>query len=208
MAEIQHLFASLVYVEQLDLDDSVVENLKNEEWKRNGNNNAYMSVSNQIHTLEKYKDLMSTIDSHVHIFARDYHKIKDECTFGCSASWINLHKPKDWAAEHFHPNSFISGVLYLDVPYGTGDITFHSNMYLDHCFGPFWNPPLEEHTLHNSSQVHLKPGKGTLILFSSTLKHSVPWNRTDDKERYSFAFDYVPVGKITTYENSITISNN
>ena len=204
MANIELLFPTVLYVDKIDLTDDLIESLKSESLKRTGKNNGWFTDTN-LQKKRKYRRLISQIDNHVEIYCKDVMKMRRDIKFSCCGAWANVHDPGDWAHDHYHPNSFISGVLYLDIPVGSGPITFSENSYRTNNFGPFFFMDYEEFNPLNASNVEFMPERGTIYLFPSTLVHSVSQNATNQR-RYSFAFDYMPTGKLKTANNEITIS--
>ena len=72
-------------------------------------------------------DLKKLILEQVNIFTTNYLKVVD-AEFYFLNSWINKHYPKDWAQDHMHENSILSGVYYLNTPKDAGGIVFVKGM--------------------------------------------------------------------------------
>ncbi|MGB0903241.1 hypothetical protein, partial [Halocynthiibacter sp.] len=104
------LFPTIAYKEQIEIPDSVVAAYKEEKLYRNGHNNGWMSSVGK-HKDEKYAPLISIIDKHVENYLK-YLNLHQRVK--CCGAWINMHNNKDWAQEHYHQNSMISGIVYLD----------------------------------------------------------------------------------------------
>lgn len=107
-----------------------------------------------------------------------------------SQSWISHKHPGQQHTIHTHSNSLISGVLYYGgTPQDESpQIDFHNKFILDSPTRPQYSPPLNQ---YSSSNFSLIPHPGMLILFPSSLLHSVPENTTN-KIRKSLAFNIVP----------------
>ena len=104
-------------------------------------------------------------------------------------SWFSYLKEGMQHGEHHHPNSFLSGVFYLDV--NPGDLLmFHKNEAHESV-----KPHYEKETPWNQvvHRCYLKPGD--LLIFPSYSKHSVPYV-TPGKDRISLAFNAFMSGKI------------
>lgn len=95
-------------------------------------------------------------------------------------SWINISEKNQSHHPHKHPNSFISGVLYL---MGEDEVIsfFKSNFRMIQITPQKW-------TKYNSNQWDLPVSKGDIIFFSSDLEHSVPKNK-NDQIRASLSFN-------------------
>ena len=50
--------------------------------------------------------------------------MKFDGKFFVHRSWVLEQKTGHWSHKHTHPNSILSGVMYLDVPEGSGEIQF------------------------------------------------------------------------------------
>lgn len=117
-------------------------------------------------------------------------------TFKMTQSWINVAQKGEAHHRHAHPNSLISGCLYLSADRDIDKIIFYRD-----------NPPAihimqREMTVYNSDIWHIMVGAGDLIFFPSCLPHSVPPNERDEK-RISLAFNVFADG-ILGGENSST----
>ena len=126
----------------------------------------------------------------------------DEWTF--SQTWVTWKEPGQQHVPHTHPNSVISGVFF----YGYGEektpaITFHKHDYQ----GTGQSIMLREKSVKNPPQFAWKtftmPYKpGTLLLFPSHFRHSVPINKTK-YTRKSVSMNIVPKGMLGD-PNSLT----
>ena len=63
---------------------------------------------------------------------------KNPVQFFVTQSWLNYTKPGEYHHTHEHPNSILSGVLYIDADWENDKIVFHrANRYqlkYDHSF--------------------------------------------------------------------------
>jgi uncharacterized protein (TIGR02466 family) len=122
------------------------------------------------------------------------------CTsYKFSQSWISLKSPGHHHKLHTHPNSIISGVIYYgeylpDTPL----INFHkptSNIvgHLENNLISIpHSSPLPSSSLPYVGNIYpFTPTPGDIIMFHSSLPHSVPKNTTN-KVRKSLAFNIVP----------------
>ena len=108
-------------------------------------------------------------------------------------SWINLNKPGQSHPEHYHGNSFISGVFYIlsDEKEGA-PICFKSELHKSN-FSILTVPKnifLKYYPCTAASYFYPST-PGQLILFSSTTTHSVPTNTTKTP-RVSLSFNTYP----------------
>ena len=201
-AEIHTLFPTILYKSYIEIPEIVLNNFRSEKFIRN--DDAWNSRQD-LHRKKIYKPLIQIIDKHVNNYCNDILKMSSDFNLSCNGAWMNLHKEGDFASPHHHSNSMVSGVLYLDVPKGSAPFVAQGNPYQTNMFGPFFRPNYTQYTHFNSEQMSFDVENGMLMLFPSTLIHSVPPNLSGDTGRYSFGFDYIPVGDLRTAENWIHI---
>lgn len=111
-------------------------------------------------------------------------------------SWFNYSKPGEWHHKHAHPNSFVSGVLYMKAAKEADKIYFHNDAYRQ------IDIPTTNYNVYNSQSWWLPVETGKLMLFPSSLQHSVAPVTADDT-RISLAFNTFPVGYVGD-ESSLT----
>jgi len=103
-------------------------------------------------------------------------------------SWANYTKPGQYHHKHAHPNSFISGCVYIAAK---GDkIFFYRDGYQQIKLPTEnWNP-------YNSESWWFEVNEGDVILFPSSLTHMVEQMGEDTEERISIAFNTFLKGQI------------
>jgi uncharacterized protein (TIGR02466 family) len=105
-------------------------------------------------------------------------------------SWLNWTKPSEGHHIHRHPNSYLSGVLYIDSEEGD-NITFHRDTANADMF---WIRPVVMHEANSKAwKVPIK--SGDIVIFPSNFEHSVE-HRGGTKERISLAFNAIPRGSL------------
>ena len=112
-----------------------------------------------------------------------------EVSLRITQSWVNYTKPGQWHHKHAHPNSFVSGVLYIKANKETDCIQFFKESYQQIKL------PVDQFNLSNSDSWWLPIGTGQLILFPSSLTHMVPTLQGED-QRVSVSFNTFPVGYV------------
>jgi uncharacterized protein (TIGR02466 family) len=103
-------------------------------------------------------------------------------------SWLNFTVKGTRHVSHHHENSYLSGVLYLETD-EKDQITFAKSNYLQINIEP------KNHNPFNSQSWHLPVIKNQILLFPSSLLHSVETKKSD-KDRISLAFNVFLKGKI------------
>jgi|TARA_B100000287_G_C20589874_1_gene763774 uncharacterized protein (TIGR02466 family) len=108
--------------------------------------------------------------------------------------WININKKGDYNMKHVHPGSTLSGVVYLQVPKGSGKIIFDS----PHMFSNFneyksySTEIVESFNLYSSIGYETLPGH--FLVFPSDILHGVEVNQSRE-DRISLSFNIgLPLG--------------
>jgi uncharacterized protein (TIGR02466 family) len=97
-------------------------------------------------------------------------------------SWINIQNKDGRLARHSHPNSVLSGVLFLKVNDNTNNLYFHnSNPYV-------FNNNYDEDKNTNFQWFCLKPKNGQLVMWESWLQHS-SLEEINNEERIVLSFN-------------------
>lgn len=113
---------------------------------------------------------------------------KHDVSLRLTQSWLNYTKPGEHHHKHNHPNSLISGVLYIKAAKERDKIYFYKDKYLQlKIKTDNWNT-------YNSESWWFDVGAGELILFPSDLSHKV--ETVQEEERVSLAFNTFPVGHL------------
>ena len=101
--------------------------------------------------------------------------------------WINVLEGGGCHTGHIHPNSVISGTVYVDVPKGASAIRFEDPRLAMMMAAP---PRVSKAAQHNRHFVYRQPSPGTVILWESWLRHEVPVNMAPE-DRISISFNAV-----------------
>jgi len=126
---------------------------------------------------------------------------EDNIEFFITQSWLNYTLKKGYHPVHNHPNSILSGVLYIKTFPEKDEIVFHKKDYEAIKFDP------SSLNMFNSNRRHLKVNSKDLIIFPSSLDHSVPIKDTDF-ERISLAFNVFFKGKINSAHSLYQLDNS
>lgn len=132
--------------------------------------------------------LREFVEASVNEYAKVIHAPKNDVTFRITQSWFNYTKAGQFHHKHAHPNSFISGVLYMKALRESDKIHFYNDAYR-----PI-ELPTDNWNLYNSKSWWFEVGTGDLMLFPSSLTHSV--EPVQGEERISLAFNTFPVGYV------------
>ena len=148
------------------------------------------SVNNLLHKEERYSKLIDWINKCINEVKED---LKFQCEkFTITQCWLNSAEYGQNHHKHLHPNSFLSGIFYINDS-DSNTIFFGDNSW-NHKkdiikITPMEDPDLE--IIHEESSV-----KGKLIVFPSNILHSVLPSCSFSNTRYTLSFNTFPSGKI------------
>ena len=155
-------------------DDTVLEKLGN--W----------CSQDDLHNLTEFKTTASLIDNIVKDYLEEIYKCNKQ-DFYLTCMWANIHKDYSKHHIHNHPNSFLSGVLYIDAPLGSGEIFFKDPKNGSQTLIPDYKTTPD--FLYNEIKFQVSTGK--LILFPSYLEHGTHLGSKHNKLRISISFNYM-----------------
>ena len=118
---------------------------------------------------------------------------KHDVSLRLTQSWLNYTKAGEFHHKHAHPNSFVSGVLYLKAARERDKIYFYRDGYQQ------IKMPTDNYNFYNSESWWFEVGAGDLMLFPSSLTHMV--ETVQGGERISLAFNTFPVGYVGEEES-------
>jgi uncharacterized protein (TIGR02466 family) len=207
------LFAFPLYRSNLGhIPKDVYDTLVGLEFERTPANNNFYSVNKYVLEKDDLAILKNKIMKHVDFFIYNCLEVKENMKFNVENSWVNKYLKGDNSPEHYHGNSLISGVYYIDVDDNTAPITLfkdktHYNLWTETVRVDFKYQDPEENkssNFYNALSVQCYPQKGDIVLFPSLLNHEVPPNDTETT-RYSLAFNLFPRGTAGGPINTITV---
>ena len=127
-------------------------------------------------------DTFNDLDFYVNTFAVDY----GVCHVDITDMWYNVQQKDSVLLEHSHPNSKVSGVIYLEVGDDPSPLYFrHPNpvMHFEKC---------NYHTEFNELFGRFNATKGDLIIFPSWLEHGSHGRKNGSKRRVALSFNTKP----------------
>ena len=172
------------YEESIDEELAYLKTISYREQQQNGN---YRSDDSYLLRQEKLKNIKNFLGESINKFTTNILQSKQRLVI--TQSWANRNPKGSKHHEHVHPNSIISGVMYFQINEKLPPIQFskanQDGMKLD--------PIKYNHINSESFMLPCKPGE--LILFPSSLKHSVPINQGDE-DRISMSFNTFSIDAI------------
>jgi len=165
------------YKEPIDEELAYLKTLSYRQQKGNGN---YRSDDSYLLRQEKLKNIKNFLGESVNKFTTNVLNSKQRLVI--TQCWANRNPKGSRHHEHVHPNSIISGVMYFQINEKLPPIQFAKT----NQDGVKLDPVKYNHVNSESFMLPCKPGE--LILFPSSLKHSVPINQGDE-DRISISFN-------------------
>ena len=190
--KIIQLFPISIYQGEVTFSDELVVYLKGldqDKIEYNGSYSGNITNDKQVLNHDICAPLKEQVQAGIDEFLFDYFKMKFDGKFFVHRSWVLEHKTGHWSQKHTHPNSILSGVLYLDVPEGSGEIQFDKpENYHNWINTDTLRFMVEEFHQHNCDIWRIFPHTGAMLIFPSHLKHSVMANQAKES-RWSLSFD-------------------
>ena len=179
------------YEESIDKELAFLKTISYREQKQNGN---FRSDDSYLLRNEEFKNIKTFLSESVDKFTKNVYNSKQRLVI--TQCWANRNPKGSKHHEHVHPNSIISGVMYFQINEKLPPIQFAKSIQ----DGVKLDPIKYNHVNAESFMLPCKPGE--LILFPSSLKHSVPIN-VGDEDRISVSFNTFSIDVLGS-EQSLT----
>ena len=116
--------------------------------------------------------------------------------------WANVSSKLNRHNMHMHPNSFFSGVLYLNAPKNCGNIGFKDPRYGSELLAF----DFEDDSIFQHRTIEIEPVTGRLIMFPSWLYHGTRQGEFDPpEERVSLSFNVMPITNIKDHTRKLNL---
>jgi|TARA_B100000287_G_scaffold37247_1_gene34245 uncharacterized protein (TIGR02466 family) len=185
-----NLFPSPVHIFDTDGFDEFKNNLIDYAYKLREEDSKGFNISNRHGWQSRGFDLTNMNDLlHGTILQglSSFPSIKNTTEMRASA-WININGPGAYNILHSHPNSHLSGVMWIKAPKNCGVISFdnpngHQTYTEINSYNQEFN---DQFFIHHS--YWLPPIEGRMIIFPSHLQHEVRENNSNE-DRISVSFN-------------------
>jgi uncharacterized protein (TIGR02466 family) len=138
-------------------------------------------------------DAMSTIKQELtqalQMYLDSIIKQKDDVKPYITQAWLNYTTQNQYHHKHAHPNSFLSGVMYINADPEKDKITFFKEGYKQIKLEP------KEWSWYNAETWFFTVKPGDIVVFPSSLTHMVE-QKAGDNTRISLAFNSFLRGSI------------
>ena len=147
---------------------------------------SYASLSDLTWRSPIFEDLKKLLDLHVEQFSGELDFNLEGRSLKLEDIWINILAEGGNHSAHLHPNSVISGTIYISMPPETSAIKFEDPRHPMMMAAPSRIVTAKEYL---KPFIYINPLAGEILLWESWLRHEVPTN-VSSEERISISFNY------------------
>jgi len=193
---INSIFPTPVYQSKLDRKLTALELKFVEESKKNSHNNAGNISSNNDYILNEkpFINIKKELNERVKDYFNKVLSTTDSVTPYITQSWLNYTETNQYHHKHFHPNSLVSGIFYINCHKTLDKIKFFKEDY------KIIKPEVKDWNLYNSESWWFTVKTRDLIMFPSSMMHMVE-NKEGANTRISLAFNVFIKGTIGNNKN-------
>lgn len=170
-----------------DFTEKELKYIKELETRPNQGNTT--SKDNNLFDRKELKDLAKFCQESVASYLKEIYAPKNDVTLRFTQSWANYTNPGQFHHKHEHPNSFVSGVLYINADPTVDRIYFYKSKYEQIKL------TTENFNVYNSDSWWFEVGTTDLMIFPSSLTHMVETTKSD-QTRISISFNTFPIGYV------------
>ncbi len=145
--------------------------------------------------------IKSCLQEHLNAYFKTVFNTANEVQLLLTQSWLTLSRKGESHHAHTHPNSVVSGVLYINLGPNDG-ISFHRNE------DNVWHELVSaQDNYFNAKRYFVNTQVGDIVLFPSHVRHGVR-EVQENIERVSLSFNSFFSGNIgrDEFANSLTIT--
>ena len=189
--------SNLDSIEKKEIEDILKGGMRDRESDRNSGTIDTYIFNTKLYNLKEF------CEKHIKTYVKEIINPKEGADFYITQSWLNVTKPGGSHHRHFHPNSIISGIFYIETV-EDDKIYFHSEISKAQATIRFEST---EYNLWNSDGRFFGVADNVLILFPAWMEHSVQPNEKATKDRISLAFNVFAKGILGSrqYVNELII---
>ena len=147
---------------------------------------SYASLNDLTWRSPIFEELKNLLDLHINRFSSELDFDLEGRGLKLEDVWINILAEDGNHSAHIHPNSVISGTIYISMPPKTSAIKFEDPRHPMMMAAPARLSSAKEYL---KPFIYINPSVGEILLWESWLRHEVPTN-TSSQERISISFNY------------------
>jgi|TARA_X000001382_G_scaffold130626_1_gene126190 uncharacterized protein (TIGR02466 family) len=201
--KISQIFGVPIGQENIGDTSDLLNLIKKEQFFETDNKDGFVTKESNLLNKKVYKKYLILIQNKLNDYLKTLGVDTTNFDFYITGSWATKHQKNHYAPPHKHPNSLISGCLYLQVDENSGNLNFsnrQNNFLSDAFLFSYANP-----NLITAQHMTFSPVSGDLFLFPSQLEHFVhPSNSLND--RYMIAFNSFVKGNFNYPTSSLSLN--
>ena len=147
---------------------------------------SYASLADLPQRASVFGDLKRKLDRHAAAYADALGFDLGGRKLKLDSFWANVLEPGGAHSGHIHPNSVLSGTVYVEVPAGSGALRLEDPRLPMMMAAP---PRRSDAPEAQQRFVYLSPEAGTVLMWESWLRHEVTPNAARTP-RISLSFNY------------------
>ena len=184
--ELLGLFSRPVLITELD---STMPAITDITWANNYTNS--ISESTAILTLPEWQHVLHEVMQRVRDYFHGVMRVNHDTEIYITESWLNKTDQGQSHHRHWHPNSVLSGVVFLQGDADSGALRFITSEYAQLEFD------IVDSNLWNAKSWSVPARSGTMVLFPSGLEHMTETYQ-GDASRISLSFNTFVRGPVNT----------
>ena len=200
---VQNIFVTQLFVSYLQ-DLKVCDDIETELKTLRSNKQGYEKKNNwqsfdNLHELDSFKNLTDMfLQESASVF--DAMRVSRDSIY-INNMWAQITTHANNHDVHIHPNSYLSGLLYVKTPPACGETLLFNPTMRDLMI----QPEVEEFNSANAPKWVVQPERGKLLLFPSWIPHSVRqgYDWGDGEERISLAFTVMFKSNVKTFTTKL-----
>ena len=156
--------------------------------------NSHNITSNNWNILDcdELSELKIFVQNNINYYLHNVINPSGEVEIYLTQSWLNWTRKDESHPKHSHPNSVLSGILYINANENYDSIVFEREQ------NPFlFRIESKEYNHFNYNTLHYKVKTGDIIVFGSKINHSVK-KSINPELRISLAFNTMIKGEISS----------
>lgn len=184
MVSLKGIFPTPIGFAKLDRDFSKTELGFVDYNRKLSHSNIGNTISDDIYVLNNpaFADIKEFIQQHVEHYINQVDAPMYDVKPYITHSWLTYTEKGEYHHKHTHPNSYISGVFYINADIEKDRIYFFKNQHRTIELAS------RDPNLYNATSWWFEVGIGTLILFPSSLQHMVD-TTSSSETRIALAFN-------------------
>lgn len=188
---ISHVFGYPIWTcdEAYNLTPLEISHLRGlNRYQNKGMGGNYITDDQYILNKNQFSGIKEFCDRQINRYFHDVLHVVDETEIYMTQSWANFNKKGEGHHKHWHSNSIVSAVMWIQTD-GTP-----INFYRDSELFPL-EFDYKQSDINNSTKWWYNTVPGYMVIFPSSMKHDVPPNQSDI-ERISISMNTFVKGRI------------